>query len=278
MARDGTKLLAVLIDADNVSASAAEAILREIAAYGEPSLRRVYGDWSSQALGNWKKVALDLGLVMHQQSANTKGKNASDIGLVIDAMDILHGGKFDGFVLVSSDSDFTRLASRIREDGLEVIGIGEEKTPPALRNVCNRFVFIENILRDTDAPEPAKPARSRGEKARYVEAPKVAAAAPASATKLPHTKAVPLVRKAMNAIDPDGDWYSLGQVGQFIQRENPDFDPRTYGSSKLSDLIKRSECFRGAARSGQPSGSAAQGLRRWRQRRVCAFSKASGSR
>ena len=129
MPREGTKLLAVLIDADNVSAHAAEAILREITAYGEPSLRRVYGDWSSQALAAWKKVALDLGLVMHQQSANTKGKNASDIGLVIDAMDILHGGKFDGFVLVSSDSDFTRLASRIREDGLEVIGIGDDRTP-----------------------------------------------------------------------------------------------------------------------------------------------------
>lgn len=237
MPRDGTKLLAVLIDADNVSAHAAEAILREIAAYGEPSLRRVYGDWSSQALGNWKKVALDLGLVMHQQSANTKGKNASDIGLVIDAMDILHGGKFDGFVLVSSDSDFTRLASRIREDGLEVIGIGEEKTPPALRNVCNRFVFIENILHETDAPEPtAKPARG---------ATKLPEATPQATkqTKLPNTNAVPLVRKAMNAIDPDGDWYSLGQVGQFIQRENPDFDPRTYGSSKLSDMLKRSEAF-----------------------------------
>jgi hypothetical protein len=243
MARDGTKLLAVLIDADNVSASAAEAILREIAAYGEPSLRRVYGDWSSQALGNWKKVALDLGLVMHQQSANTKGKNASDIGLVIDAMDILHGGKFDGFVLVSSDSDFTRLASRIREDGLEVIGIGEEKTPPALRNVCNRFVFIENILRETDLPEPPKPARSE---ARLEAKPE---AAPLKPHKVPHTQAVPLVRKAMNAIDQDGDWYSLGQVGQFIQRENPDFDPRTYGSAKLSDLLKRSEAFE--VRQGQ---------------------------
>jgi hypothetical protein len=236
MARDGTKLLAVLIDADNVSASAAEAILREIAAYGEPSLRRVYGDWSSQALGNWKKVALDLGLVMHQQSANTKGKNASDIGLVIDAMDILHGGKFDGFVLVSSDSDFTRLASRIREDGLEVIGIGEEKTPPALRNVCNRFVFIENILRETDAPETVKPARA----AKQPEAP---ASKPAAPEKVSFAAAMPLVRKAMNAIDPDGEWYSLGQLGQFIQRENPDFDPRTYGSAKLSDLIKRSEAF-----------------------------------
>ncbi len=237
MPRDGTKLLAVLIDADNVSASAAEAILREIAGFGEPSLRRVYGDWSSQALSNWKKVALDLGLVMHQQSANTKGKNASDIGLVIDAMDILHGGKFDGFVLVSSDSDFTRLASRIREDGLEVIGIGEEKTPPALRNVCNRFVFIENILRETASPDAAsKPERT----ARRQDTP---AAKPDKPAMMALTNAMPLVRKAMNTIDPDGEWYSLGQLGQFIQRENPDFDPRTFGCAKLSDLIKRSEAF-----------------------------------
>ncbi len=262
MPRDGTKLLAVLIDADNVSAHTAEAILREIAVYGEPGLRRVYGDWSNPSLGAWKKVALDLGLVTHQQSANTKGKNASDIGLVIDAMDILHGGKFDSFVLVSSDSDFTRLASRIREDGLEVIGIGEQKTPPALRNVCNRFVFIENILRDMDGPELAKseakkpdqvlPSSVRTEpKSQGAETPGPsektvlpadALAQPALA-KEPITKSIPLVRKAMNTIDPDGEWYSLGQLGQFIQRENTDFDPRTYGCSKLSDLLKRSGGF-----------------------------------
>ena len=129
MARDGIPLLAVLIDADNVVARNADAILKEITGFGEPALRRVYGDWSSPRLAQWKEQARSLGLVMHQESANTTGKNASDIGLVIDAMDILHAGKFDGFVLVSSDSDFTRLASRIREDGLQVIGIGESKTP-----------------------------------------------------------------------------------------------------------------------------------------------------
>ncbi len=137
--------LAVLIDADNIPARHIEAVLDELAQYGEPSVRRVYGDWSSSALSQWKEKARSLGLVMHQQSANTKGKNASDIGLVIDAMDILHAGKVDGFVLVSSDSDFTRLASRIREDGLQVIGVGEKKTPESLRNVCNRFLFLENI-------------------------------------------------------------------------------------------------------------------------------------
>lgn len=224
MARDGAKLLAVLIDADNVLARHAEAILKEISTVGEPALRRVYGDWSSQQLAGWKSAARDLGLVMHQQSANTKGKNASDIGLVIDAMDILHQGKFDGFVLVSSDSDFTRLASRIREEGLEVVGIGEAKTPESLRKVCNRFILIENIVGDA-TPEP-KPAAAKADPA------------PAP-VKRPETEAIPLIRKAMTNIDPDGEWYSLGQLGQYMTRADPDFDPRTYGSARLSDLVKR---------------------------------------
>ena len=231
MARDGAKLLAVLIDADNVLARHAEAILKEISTIGEPALRRVYGDWSSTQLQGWKNQARDLGLVMHQQSANTKGKNASDIGLVIDAMDILHQGKFDGFVLVSSDSDFTRLASRIREEGLEVVGIGESKTPESLRKVCNRFILIENIVGEA-VPEPTRDPK-----------PAVAAAAKAepapAAIKRPETEAIPLIRKAMTNIDPDGEWFSLGQLGQYMLRADPDFDPRTYGSARLSDLVKR---------------------------------------
>ena len=232
MARDGAKLLAVLIDADNVLAKHAEAILKEISTIGEPALRRVYGDWSSSQLAGWKNQARDLGLVMHQQSANTKGKNASDIGLVIDAMDILHQGKFDGFVLVSSDSDFTRLASRIREEGLEVVGIGEAKTPESLRKVCNRFILIENIIGDA-APEPTREARP----AAVATAAKAEPAA--AAIKRPETEAIPLIRKAMTNIDPDGEWFSLGQLGQYMVRADPDFDPRTYGSARLSDLVKR---------------------------------------
>ena len=238
MAREGTKLLAVLIDADNVLARHAEAILKEIGTFGEPALRRVYGDWSSQQLAGWKNQARDLGLVMHQQSANTKGKNASDIGLVIDAMDILHQGKFDGFVLVSSDSDFTRLASRIREEGLDVVGIGEAKTPESLRKVCNRFILIENIVGEA-APEPPrepKPAATKAEPA--AKADPTPAPTPA-AVKRPETEAIPLIRKAMTNIDPDGEWYSLGQLGQYMLRADPDFDSRTYGSARLSDLVKR---------------------------------------
>ncbi len=235
--------LAVLIDADNIPARHAAAILDEIASFGEPSVRRVYGDWSSSALGNWKQQARDLGLVMHQQSANTTGKNASDIGLVIDAMDILHAGKVDGFVLVSSDSDFTRLASRIREDGLQVIGIGEAKTPEALRKVCNRFVLIENIINVTDIPPPraaeAVPVKSTEQIPASKEPPRKAdRPTEATSAKRPALESIPLILDAMKKINADQDWYTLGQLGQFIVQLYPDFDARSYGKPKLSDLLR----------------------------------------
>ena len=218
-------LLAVLIDADNIPAKYAEAILKEITSLGKPALRRVYGDWSSDRLRNWADKVLKLGLVAHQETANTKGKNASDIGLVIDAMDILHTGTFDGFVLVSSDSDFTALANRIREDGKYVIGIGEGKAPESLRNVCDRFIQIENIV---DEPEPPK---------------KGTAATAKPAAKTAPIEAVPLNLKAMDKIEQEDEWYTLGQLGQYIVRDNPDFDTRTYGKRKLSDLIKELKRF-----------------------------------
>ena len=209
MADRDRPLLAVLIDADNVPAKYADAILREVTSIGEPALRRVYGDWSSDRLKAWAQRILELGLVAHQDTSNTTGKNASDIGLVIDAMDILHGGRFDGFVIVSSDSDFTALANRLREDGLMVIGIGEAKAPDALRNVCNRFILIENIVED------AKPAK--GQKG---------------------ASALPLIRAAIDNIDQDDDWYELSQVGSAIQNAHPDFDTRSYGHAKLSALVR----------------------------------------
>ena len=211
-------LYAVLIDADNIPAKYAAPILKEITKFGEPALRRVYGDWSSGRLSNWSKVVRDLGLVAHQETANTVGKNASDIGLVIDAMDILHTGRFDGFVLVSSDSDFTALANRVRENGLDVIGIGEKKAPEALRNVCNRFILIENIV-----DEPVQP--------------KSEEAGRAPAGKISPIEAVPLILQAMDRIEQDDEWYALGQLGQYITAEHPDFDTRTYGKRKLSDLV-----------------------------------------
>ncbi|MDJ0638978.1 MAG: NYN domain-containing protein [Paracoccaceae bacterium] len=215
MADRDRPLYAVLIDADNIPAKYAEAILKEITTFGEPALRRVYGDWSSGRLNTWSKAVRELGLVAHQETANTVGKNASDIGLVIDAMDILHTGRFDGFVLVSSDSDFTALANRAREQGIDVIGIGEQKAPESLRNVCNRFILLENIVE-----EPAPAAKGAGK-----------------SMKLDPSKAIPLITRAMDKIASEDDWYALGQLGQYITRDTPDFDPRTYGKKKLSDLV-----------------------------------------
>jgi len=236
--------LAVLIDADNVPASYAEAIFDEIASLGEASVRRIYGDWSDQRLKAWKDREAALGLVADQQSSNTKGKNASDIGLVIAAMDFLHSGRFDGFVLVSSDSDFTRLASRIREQGLDVFGIGQQKTPEAFRKACKRFIYVENLgeMVTVETVRPVEvPAGAAVLPGMVTEV--VAEKLPAAVRKETPAKAIPLIIKAMKAIDEEGEWFSLGQLGQFITQANADFDPRTYGSAKLSDLLRKTGRF-----------------------------------
>jgi hypothetical protein len=217
MAND-TPLLAVLIDADNTSHKHAKAIFDEIAGFGEASVRRIYGDFSSSHMKGWSNVQAEYGIVPFHQPANTVGKNASDIALVIDAMDVLHSGRFDGFVLCSSDSDFTRLASRIREQGLDVYGIGQQKTPEAFRKACKRFIFIENILPD-DAAKGAEKAAAKPQ-------------------ARPINEARDLIFHAMDSIEQDDDWYSLGQLGQYLTAANPDFDTRTYGKRKLSDLVE----------------------------------------
>ncbi len=227
MAND-TPLLAVLIDADNTSHKHAKAIFDEIAGFGEASVRRIYGDFSSSHMKGWSNVQAEYGIVPFHQPANTVGKNASDIALVIDAMDLMHSGRFDGFVLCSSDSDFTRLASRIREQGLDVYGIGQQKTPEAFRKACKRFIFIENIL--PEAPKGEEKSNGKPE-------------------ARPINEARDLIFRAMDAIEQGDDWYSLGQLGQYMTAANPDFDTRTYGKRKLSDLVeslKMLEVKRGA--------------------------------
>lgn len=219
MARAGIPLLAVLIDADNSSPKWAEAIFEEIASLGEASVRRIYGDFSRQQMSGWQDKLPMLALVPHHQPANTVGKNSSDIALVIDAMDLLHSGRFDGFVLISSDSDFTRLASRIREQGLDVYGIGQQKTPEAFRKACKRFIFVENILK----AEPTEPDVRRETE--------------------PPSKAVPLVLAAMETLNSEGDWFHLGRLGNGIMATHPDFDPRSYGCAKLSELIEKAGKF-----------------------------------
>jgi hypothetical protein len=216
-------LLAVLIDADNTSPKHAGAIFDEIASLGEASVRRCYGDFSSQQMSGWNKVQSEHGLVPLHSPANTVGKNSSDISLVIDAMDLLHTGRFTGFVLVSSDSDFTRLASRIREQGLDVYGIGQKKTPDAFRKACKRFIFLENLGGET--PEKAtsdSPAR------------------PKSASL---NEARDLILRAMDGIGQEDEWYTLGAIGQYIAAAHPDFDTRSYGRKKLSDLIADMRIF-----------------------------------
>ena len=214
-----TTLLAVLIDADNTSPRYAKAIFDEIASLGEASVRRCYGDFSSQQMAGWNKVQAEFGLVPHHSPANTVGKNASDIALVIDAMDLMHTGRFNGFVLVSSDSDFTRLASRVREQGLDVYGMGMQKTPDAFRKACKRFIFLENLdgVPEKDAPR-IKGARDLSE-------------------------ARDMIFKAMDAIEQEDDWYTLGQIGQFLTTSSPDFDTRSYGKRKLSDLVSDLKVF-----------------------------------
>lgn len=232
---DDNKRLAVLVDADNVSADWAPAIFKEIATFGDATVRRIYGDFASGNLGPWRKVLQDHALTPHHQPAYTKGKNSSDIALVIDAMDLLHSGRVDGFALVSSDSDFTRLASRVREQGLDVIGIGHQRTPESLRKACKRFVFLENLAVEEapSAPQPGaknKPTASAGKEAQ-----------PAGRATQPPSKAVPLILDAMRKVEDE--WVSLSLIGSHVHTANPDFDPRTYGHTKLVDLLEKAGAF-----------------------------------
>lgn len=247
MTNDGNSLsLAVLIDADNASAKYAHAIFEEIARFGEANVRRIYGDFSGTRLSAWNQAIQSLAILQHQQRNNTTGKNAADIALVIDAMDLMHKGKLDGFCLISSDSDFTRLAQRLREENLEVIGFGEAKTPSAFINACNKFIYVENLLTEDTADEP----EIKGTKS----VPKSSLAKPAEAGKSnqtapstqPLTKAVPLILKAMKQMgeeEEEDGWYHLGRVGTVLRKLHPDFDPRTYGCVKLSDLAAKTGQF-----------------------------------
>jgi NYN domain/OST-HTH/LOTUS domain len=220
---DATRV-AVLIDCDNISHQWARAILGEIAKHGTLGIKRGYGDWTSDHLKNWRPELATYAIQPVQQFAYTVGKNSTDFALVIDAMDLLYSGRMDGFCLVSSDSDFTRLASRIREQGIDIYGFGEQKTPESFRQACHRFIYTENLL-------PDAPAAGRD------------AAPGAKASKQSPSAAVPLLRKALDQMEDDDGWVHLGGVGQQLNKLFPDFDPRTYGVAKLADLVKKSGAF-----------------------------------
>ncbi|OHD05258.1 NYN domain-containing protein [Sphingopyxis sp. RIFCSPHIGHO2_12_FULL_65_19] len=219
--------LAVLIDAENMSPKIVSGLFKEIATIGEASVRRIYGDFSGTRLKGWAEVLAAHAIMPHQNFANVGGKNASDIALVIDAMDLMHSGRFEGFCLVSSDSDFTRLAARIREQGIAVYGFGEQKTPQSFRHACKRFVFTENL-----SVSDGK-ASSNG----------AGASLPAATLKLPPTDAVPLIKAALSQLEELDGWYPLGAVGTRLVAEMPDFDPRSYGFPKLSQLVDKSAAF-----------------------------------
>jgi hypothetical protein len=214
---------AVLIDADNTSPQIAGGLFEEVAKFGEASVRRIYGDFSGPHLRSWSDILQKHAIDPYQQFAYTKGKNASDIALVIDAMDLLHSGRFDGFCLVSSDSDFTRLASRMREQGADVYGFGAQKTPESFRQACRRFIYTENLVPVAATSSTETPSRS---------------------TSLqPRSAAIPMLNKAISQIEDEDGWVMLGQVGTQLSNLFSDFDVRSYGHRKLSDLVRKTGAF-----------------------------------
>ncbi|EKO3808002.1 hypothetical protein VH1709_contig00046-0010 [Vibrio harveyi] len=214
---DDHKKIAVLIDADNTQYSKLHLILDEISAHGHMVIKRAYGDWSSEYLKNWKGILNELAIQPIQQFAYTQGKNATDAYLIIDAMDLLYSGKFDAFVIVSSDSDFTKLASRLRESEIFVFGVGKNTTPVAFRNACDDFIFTENLgSEDADTPQTGKAEKGNQSKVQQL---------------------VPVLRKAWERFQDDSGWANVSPVGGFVKRAKPDFDPRSYGVSKLPEVI-----------------------------------------
>ena len=215
--------LALLIDADNAQPSITEGLLSEVAKYGLASVKRIYGDWTTPNLTGWKSVLLEHSIQPVQQFRYTVGKNATDSAMIIDAMDLLNTRRFDGFCLVSSDSDFTRLASRIREEGLLVYGFGEKKTPKAFVSACDKFIFTEVLRFQEDVGLAVKPKTGIQLKR--------------------DAKLVALLRSALEAASDDSGWAHLGAVGSNIAKQAPEFDPRNYGFGKLGELAAATKLF-----------------------------------
>ncbi|MBC7948882.1 MAG: NYN domain-containing protein [Chitinophagaceae bacterium] len=215
--------LAVLIDADNVPARLVTGILEEIAKYGVPTFKRIYADWTKPHVSGWKTVLLDHAITPIQQYSYTIGKNSTDSALIIDAMDILYTGRVDGFCLVSSDSDFTRLATRLREAGMKVFGMGEQKTPSAFRSACDKFIYIEILNQQEASPKQIKLADLRKKE---------------KVLNKPDKLLVNLIIGSVNDIADENGWAFLGELGNLLLKKRPDFDPRNYGFVKLLPLIR----------------------------------------
>jgi uncharacterized LabA/DUF88 family protein len=220
---ESTDKLAVLIDADNAQPSIVDGLLAEIANYGTANVKRIYGDWTRPSLIGWKDTLLEHSIQPIQQFAYTTGKNATDSAMIIDAMDLLYTGNFNGFCIVSSDSDFTKLASRIRESGLLVYGFGEQKTPGAFVSACDKFIFTEVLRAKTDATKQI--------------------AKKSSSELKQDTALVNLLRNAVEASSDESGWAHLAPVGSNIAKQSPGFDPRNYGYGKLGELVAATKLF-----------------------------------
>lgn len=223
----GTDLrLAVLIDAENVPNANVKEMFEEIAKYGTPTFKRIYADWTSSRVTGWKNMLLQHAITPIQQYSYTKGKNATDSAMIIDAMDILYSGKVDGFCIVSSDSDFTRLATRLREAGMKVIGMGEKKTPAPFITACEKFIYLEIL-------KPEEP----------VNQPKTKAEKQSKAINKLDEKLIKLLKDTIYDLADENGWAFLGDLGNLILKKQPDFDPRNYGFTKMLPLIKSIDRF-----------------------------------
>ena len=220
--------LAVLIDADNVPYSNVKGVMEEIAKYGTPTFKRIYGDWTKPTVSGWKGVLLENAITPIQQYSYTQGKNSSDSALIIDAMDILYSGRVDGFCIISSDSDFTRLALRLREAGMKVFGIGQKKTPNPFIVACDKFIYME-IIPQFEEAEPEEATTSKTKVAKQSNKPSV--------EKL-NKETLKLITTTINDLADENGWAFLGDVGNLLLKKQPNFDPRNYGFQKLTPLIK----------------------------------------
>ncbi|WP_328442847.1 NYN domain-containing protein [Amycolatopsis sp. NBC_00438] len=232
--------LTVLIDADNAQPATIDGLLADVAKYGTAHVKRAYGDWTGTNLRGWKEQLLTASIQPMQQFAYITGKNATDAAMIIDAMDLLYTDRFDGFCLVSSDSDFTRLASRLRESGLTVYGFGERKTLTPFVAACDKFIYTENLLRVTSPAGAAEKLNSRRSAAELKQG----------------TDLVTLLRSAVDAASDEDGWAFLGAVGNIILKRRPDFDARNYGFPKLSGLVEATALFqieRCSAGAGKPA-------------------------
>ena len=229
--------LAVLIDGDNIPSAYVKEMMEEIAKYGNPTIKRIYGDWTKPHLVKWKNVLLENAVTPIQQYGYTQGKNATDSAMIIDAMDILYSGKVDGFCLVSSDSDFTRLATRLREAGMNVIGIGEKKTPDPFIVACDRFIYIEILKNQTKEASKEKTTKKSDNQYDKIT-----------------NKVIKLIASTISDVADDDGWAFLGDVGSLLQKKQPNFDSRNFGYQKLTPMINSIDKFEIESRENQGRG------------------------